>query len=100
MRVPLVRPGVEPVYHLYVIRHPERDRLRKKLSDEGIPTGVYYPTPLHLQPCYRSLGYREGECPVAEHAAREVLALPMYPEMTSAQVQRVVKFLSRSGRKR
>jgi len=93
VRTPLARPGAEHVYHLYVVRHPERDRLKERLAAAGIPCGVYYPVPLHLQPCYKSLGYKEGECPVAEHAAKEVLALPIWPEMTPAQVKRVAAAL-------
>ncbi|MBI2933413.1 MAG: DegT/DnrJ/EryC1/StrS family aminotransferase, partial [Planctomycetes bacterium] len=95
VRTPCIRPGAEAVYHLYVIRDPRRDRIRERLEAEGIPSGVYYPTPLHLQPCYRSLGYRGGECPVAERSAKEVLALPLYPEMTAAQVRRVAESVLR-----
>ncbi len=73
------------VYHLYVVRSENRDALRAHLADAGIATGIHYPIPLHLQNAYRSLGYREGDFPVAEKAAREVLSLPLYPELTPAQ---------------
>jgi dTDP-4-amino-4,6-dideoxygalactose transaminase len=82
-----------PIYHLYVVRAPERDQLRNCLSEAGIGTGIHYPIPLHLQNAYRSLGYQEGDFPVAEGATREVLSLPMYPELTLAQQRRVVEQL-------
>jgi dTDP-4-amino-4,6-dideoxygalactose transaminase len=88
---PDVRDWAEPVYHLYVVRVENRDAVRERLGKAGIPTGVYYPVPLHLQPCYRSLGYREGDFPVAERAAREVLALPMYPELPPKVIERTAQ---------
>jgi len=93
---PVVRPGSEHVYHLYVIRHPKRDAVRQALADAGIPSGVYYPVPLHLQPCYRSMGHKAGDFPVAEAAAREVLALPIYPELSAADARRVAKVVNAS----
>jgi dTDP-4-amino-4,6-dideoxygalactose transaminase len=83
--------GIEPVYHLYVIRARKRDDLEKFLVARGIGTGVYYPLPLHLQPCFAGLGYREGEMPESERASREVLALPLYPELTDDQQAYVVQ---------
>ncbi len=74
------------VYHLFVVRHPRRDALRTALRERGIATLVHYPTPLHLQPAFSSLGGRRGDMPVAERAASELLSLPLYPELTDAQV--------------
>ncbi len=79
----LVLPPDAPdhVYHQFVIMAPARDRLRAHLTAAGIGTEIYYPTPLHLQPALRELGYREGACPRAERACREVLALPIHPAL-------------------
>jgi len=77
------------VFNLYTIRTPRRDRLREALGHHGIGSSVCYPQPLHLQEVYRGLGYRAGSLPVAEALAKEVLSLPIFPEMTQAQVDRV-----------
>jgi dTDP-4-amino-4,6-dideoxygalactose transaminase len=78
-----------PVYHLYVVRVPDRDRLQQHLGAAGIGTGIHYPTPLHLLKAYEHLGFRRGDFPVAERAAAEVLSLPMFPELTPDQQDRV-----------
>ncbi len=78
------------VFHQYVIRAYRRDELREFLTARKIGTEIYYPIPLHLQPCFISLGYREGDLPEAERAAKEVLALPMFPELTEDEQRRVV----------
>ncbi len=87
-------------YNQYVVRAPRRDDLQAYLKAQGIGCAVYYPLPLHLQPCFSDLGYVEGELPVAEQASREVLALPVFPELTEAEQQEVVGAVSdfyRSG---
>ena len=78
------------VYHQYVIRAEKRDRLKEFLQEKNVATAIYYPLPLHLQKCFSYLGYKEGDFPVAEEAAREVLALPIYPELTSDQQDFIV----------
>jgi dTDP-4-amino-4,6-dideoxygalactose transaminase len=83
--------GAEPVTHLYVVRALDREGLQESLIGEGIQTLIHYPIPAHLQPAYVNLGQGEGSCPAAERAAREVLSLPLYPEMTESQVERVAE---------
>ena len=78
------------VYNQYVIRTDRRDALQAHLSEQGIATAIYYPLGLHLQGCFSALGHREGDLPETEKASREVLALPVYPELTEAQQRRVV----------
>ena len=85
--------GREHVFHQYVVRVRDRDSVREKLSAAGIATSVFYPIPLHLQECFRELGYREGSFPLAEKAAREVLALPIFAEMRDDEVERVAEAL-------
>jgi UDP-N-acetyl-3-dehydro-alpha-D-glucosamine 3-aminotranferase len=94
--VPAEVPDTLHVYHQFAIRVPERDALQRRLGDLGVRTAIYYPIPLHLQPMYRDLGYRAGDFPEAERAAREVLCLPMYPELTDGQVDEVVDACKRS----
>ncbi len=77
------------VYSLYTIRAERRDQLRVHLRDRGIGHGVYYPVPLHLQPCFASLGYRKGDFPESERAAAEVLSLPLYPELGTAEMEQI-----------
>jgi dTDP-4-amino-4,6-dideoxygalactose transaminase len=81
----------EHIFHQYTIRSDRRDRLAAWLKERGIGCAVYYPRPLHLQPCFASLGYREGAFPEAERACREVLSIPVYPELTSQQRAAVVQ---------
>jgi len=88
---PAADPRNEHIYHQYTIRSDRRDRLAAWLKERGIGCAVYYPRPLHLQPCFGPLGYREGRFPEAERASREVLSLPVYPELTPAQREAVVR---------
>ncbi|NLE75375.1 MAG: DegT/DnrJ/EryC1/StrS family aminotransferase [Chloroflexi bacterium] len=90
---PYEPPDVRSVYHLYMVRVPRRDDVAVLMKQAGIEVGVHYPIPLHRQPVYASLGYGEGSFPLAEAAAREVLSLPMYPELTEEQVARVAQAL-------
>ena len=91
--LPFVAEGADPAWHLYVIRSDERDALLAFLADRGIGAGVHYPVPLHLQPAYANLGYAIGDLPVTEKVANTCLSLPIYPEMTDAQQDRVVAAL-------
>ncbi len=84
----------EHVFHQYTVRIPGRDSVQKTLSEHGIATTVYYPTPIHLQPIYASLAYRQGNLPETERACQEVLSLPMYPELTPDQIARVAEQIS------
>ncbi|CAN5835145.1 DegT/DnrJ/EryC1/StrS family aminotransferase [soil metagenome] len=86
----LPRDTPEHVYHQFVIRVPRRDALAEHLTLQGIATQVYYPEPLHLQPCFSELGYRAASMPIAEAATREALALPFHPDLTEADVVYVV----------
>ncbi len=89
--IPFEDPNARSVYHLYVIRARERERLQEHLTASGIGTGLHYPVPLHLQEAYRHCGYQPGDYPVAERLARELLSLPMYPGLTEAQQVRVAE---------
>jgi len=96
VRVPKERPRCRHVYHVYAIRSDDRDGLRDALSNDAIQTGIHYPVPVHLQPAHADLGYRAGDFPVAEAAAREVLSLPIFPEMTRQQVETVAAVVSKA----
>ena len=94
---PHVREGARHIFHQYIIRVPSarRGALLEHLKQNGVGTKVYSPVPLHLQPCFAELGYKEGDFPESERAARETLALPMYPELTRTQQEYVVETLQR-----
>jgi dTDP-4-amino-4,6-dideoxygalactose transaminase len=87
---PAIDPANEHIFHQYTIRTPRRDALLEHLKARGIGCAVYYPLPLHLQPCFAHLGYRRGGLPVTEAAAAEVLSLPVYPELRDEQMDAVV----------
>ncbi len=84
------------VYHLYVIRIQDRQGLQSELKAAGIGTGIHYPIPLHLQKAYRSLGYKQGDLPVTEKVASEILSLPMYPQLTRGQQESIVQAVKNS----
>jgi dTDP-4-amino-4,6-dideoxygalactose transaminase len=88
--LPVQPEGLHHVYNQFVIRTPQRDQLREHLRNCGIPTEIYYPFPLHLQPAFAGLGYRPGAFPESEEASRQVLALPVFPQMTEEQQKVVV----------
>jgi dTDP-4-amino-4,6-dideoxygalactose transaminase len=91
----VIAPKIDPrnwsIYNQYVIRVPDRDRVKQALADKGIGTAIYYPLPLHLQTCFKNLGYKQGDLPETEKACREVLALPVYPELPEEQVRYVAE---------
>jgi dTDP-4-amino-4,6-dideoxygalactose transaminase len=92
---PTVMPYGRHVYHLYVIRTPRRGELFRHLNEHGIGAAIHYPTPLHLQPAYQYLNHKPGDFPVAEACAREVLSLPVYPELTDEQVEFIVNTIKK-----
>jgi dTDP-4-amino-4,6-dideoxygalactose transaminase len=94
IHLPLSAPQAHPVFHQYVIRAHRRDELREFLSARKIGTEIYYPIPLHLQECFMYLGYGEGDFPQSERAAKEVLALPMFPELTEEEQRQVVQSIA------
>jgi dTDP-4-amino-4,6-dideoxygalactose transaminase len=88
---PTVRPGFTHAYHQYTIRSGRRDDIRRSMEEAGIASAVYYPVPLHLQPCFEYLGYGKGDFPASEKAAAEVLSLPIFPGMTREEMDRVCR---------
>src|SRR6266487_4319496 len=94
--VPLVRSWATHVYYVYVVQVRERDQFRRMLEQAGIATGIHYPTPIHLQPACSQYGYTQGSLPVTEAVTARIISLPMYPELTTDQMQRVVNAVKRS----
>lgn len=92
--LPSVIEGAASVCHQFSVSHPRRDAVVKHLNGNGVATGLFYPRPLHLQPVYSGLGYKEGDLPVSEAACREIINLPIYPEMTDEQVDYVIETLN------
>lgn len=82
------------VYHLYVIRTENRDKLREELKSEGVVTGIHYPIPLHLQPAYNYLGYKRGDFPVTEEASQKILSLPMFAELSNEDINKICSLIS------
>ncbi|TXN30442.1 DegT/DnrJ/EryC1/StrS family aminotransferase [Lacisediminihabitans profunda] len=93
VRLPSVRPGNTDVWHLYVVRVEDRERVMVELSAAGVGSGIHYPTPVHLTEAYAGLGYRRGQFPVTEAAADRILSLPMFPHLTYAQQESVAEAL-------
>ncbi len=93
LQLPREAEWAESVYHLYVVRHPRRDELKKHLEANGVGCALHYPLPLHLQKAYAKLGHKPGDFPVAEKAACECLSLPVYPELTDEQIERVASVI-------
>ena len=89
--LPSVPTWAQPVWHLYVVQHPRRDALQAALLSAGIGTLIHYPTPPHLQQAYQALGYACGQFPIAERMARQVLSLPMGPQLDNASVTAVIE---------
>jgi dTDP-4-amino-4,6-dideoxygalactose transaminase len=86
LQLPVETPGAEHVYHLYVVRVADRDRLLAELGKRGVAAGIHYPTPIHLHKAYEGRGWAEGSFPAAEQICSQILSLPMYPEMGQAEV--------------
>jgi dTDP-4-amino-4,6-dideoxygalactose transaminase len=89
VKIPCEQTGAHHVYHLYVIRHEQRDRLMSSLKDAGIGTLIHYPMPVHLQEAYKNLGYKPGSLPVTEEVTAQILSLPLYVGLSSEQVEYV-----------
>ena len=87
--LPVETPGARHVYHVYVVRSPQRDRLQTHLQERGVGTAIHYPVPIHLQPFYAGNGFRQGQFPVTEQICNEILSLPMFPGMTAEQLEYV-----------
>jgi dTDP-4-amino-4,6-dideoxygalactose transaminase len=91
---PVTAPSREHVFHQYTVRVENRDAVSKALAERGIPSTVYYPVPIHMQPIYASLEYEQGDLPESERAANEALSLPIFPELTDTQIESVVSSLA------
>ena len=81
------------VYHMYSLQNPRREEIIRRLTDEGIPSGVYYPVPMHLQKVFADLGYKEGDLPIVEKICDEVFAVPVFPELTDEEQGRIIEIL-------
>ena len=95
--MPCVSNEVDSAWHLFVIRHAERDRLRRSLESRGIETSIHYPGPPHPSPAYANLGFKRGDFPITERLTDTVLSLPMGPHLSEAQVERVIQAVHESA---
>ena len=95
VRVPARGQNSTHIYNQYTLRVRQRDGLKQHLDNLGIGNSIYYPKPLHLQPCFHELGYREGDFPASESASREVLSLPVFPELAPEKLERIVDAIAR-----
>ena len=98
LTLPSPQPWAEPIWHIFAVFHPRRDALRKALEERGVQTGVHYPRPVHRQPVYASLGLGEGSLPVSERLAATEVSLPMFPELTDAEVETVISAVGEACR--
>ncbi len=96
LTLPLERPNALHVYHLFVVEVEKRDVVLERLTAQGIGCGIHYPIPLHVQPAFRHLGYREGDFPVAEATSKRILSLPLFPELEDTEIAQVVGALSKA----
>jgi len=93
LELPYAQPDSRHIYNQFVIRTERRDEVVAQLREQGVGCEMYYPIPLHLQPCFKSLGYGPGDLPISEAAAKETLAVPIYPELTSEMIRSVCEAL-------
>jgi dTDP-4-amino-4,6-dideoxygalactose transaminase len=95
----VIKPSQMPygkhVYHLYVIRHPDRDGLKAYLEEEGVTTMIHYPVPIHFQEAYKDLNYTSGSFPVAEQLSKEILSLPIFPQLKDEEIDRIIEVVNR-----
>ena len=91
LKLPYEAPYAKSVFHLYVIRAPKRDSLNACLNEQGIGSLIHYPKPNHLLDCCKQFGYKQGSLPVTEKIAKDVLSLPLYPELTEEQIQTIAE---------
>ena len=92
---PVIGEGSSHTYYLYVVRHPERDRIIADLKKEGVEVGIHFPHPIHLMEAYRFLEYRAGDLPVTERAAKEIFSLPIYPDLSEEELETIVTALKK-----
>ena len=92
--LPVIKDNVEPVWHIFSIRCERRDELGKHLNEKGISTNKHYPIPMHLQECYKDLGYRKGDFSIAEIISTTQLSIPMYYGMTDQEIQYVIDVIN------